>query len=333
MWYYHFVLAIRVSGENGRRVVPFLSLTSKLNMKKLLLPALIFITSITCAQTTLQEKLGYPKNTKLLIIHGDDLGVSHSENKATTVAMETGSVSSASIMVPTPWFPEIAAWASAHPKADFGLHLTLTSEWKYYKWGPVAAKEKVPGIVNRSGFLFESADSVQKSGSVAEVETELRAQIERAKAFGIDVTHLDSHMGTLFFKPEYLELLIKLGREYKVPVLLARLLPNLDKYITDKDVVIDNIYIANPPDFKNGMEKFYTGIIQSLQPGVSEIILHAAYDDSEMQGVTVDHPDYGAAWRQADFNFFSSATCKKLLQENNIRVITWREIRDKLLRQ
>jgi chitin disaccharide deacetylase len=300
-------------------------------MKKILLAIFLLNVFVANAQTTLQEKLGYPKNTKLLIIHGDDLGVSHSENMATIAGMEKGSISSASIMVPTPWFPEIAAYARAHPKADFGLHLTLTAEWKNYKWGPVASKEKVPGIINKYGFMYESVDSVQNVATAAEVETEIRAQIEQAKQFGIDITHLDSHMGTLFFKQEYLRVLIILGREYKLPVLLVRQIPGVTDFTTDKDVVLDNIYIANPPDFKSGMDKYYSGILKSLQPGVSEIILHAAYDDSEMQGVTIDHADYGAAWRQADYNFFSGDACKKLLKENNIRVITWREIRDKLV--
>ena len=303
-------------------------------MKKILLPALLLNVLTTFAQLTLQERLGYSKDNKLLIIHADDLGLSHSENEASIYAMEKGSVSSASIMVPCPWFPEIAAYARAHPKADLGLHLTLTSEWKYFKWGPVAAKEKVPAIVNKNGFLFESADSVQSSGNPAEVEKELRAQIERANQFGIDITHLDSHMGTLFGNAEYLKTLIKLGREYKVPVLLSKqvLRFNPDSFINAQDVVLDMIYTAMPQDYKNGMENYYTGVFKSLQPGVSIILLHAAYDDREMQGIAVDHPDWGAAWRQADFNFFTSENCKKLLQENNIRVITWREIRDKLLR-
>ena len=303
-------------------------------MKKILLPALVLHVLTTAAQLPLQEKLGYTKDTRLLIIHADDLGMSHSENEASTYAMQNGSINSASIMVACPWFPEIAAYARAHPKADFGLHLTLTSEWKYFKWGPVAAKEKVPGIVNKNGFMFESVDSVQTISKPGEVEIEIRAQIERAKHFGIDITHLDSHMGTLFGKAEYLKMLIRLGREYKVPVLLSKqiLRFNLDKFINEKDVVLDMIYTASPQDFKNGMENYYTGVFKDLQPGVSIILLHAAYDDREMQGITVEHPDWGAAWRQADFNFFTSENCKKLLLENNIRLITWREIRDKLLR-
>jgi predicted glycoside hydrolase/deacetylase ChbG (UPF0249 family) len=309
-------------------------------MKKISLS--IFFLSIAIlslqAQKTLQEKLGYSKDSKLLILHADDLGMSHSENAATIYAMENGSVNSASIMVPCPWFSEIAAYARNHPTADLGLHLTLNSEWNFLKWGPVATKTEVPGLVNQNGFLFSTVDSVHRSSKPAEVEKELRAQIEKAKQFGIDVTHLDSHMGALFGKPEFLEVLIKLGREYKLPVMLSKagfrtaFNVNLDSMVTDKDVLLDMIYTANPDDYKKGMENYYTGVFKSLQPGVSIIIFHTGYDDSEMKAATINFTDWGAAWRQADFNFFTSENCKRLLKEQNIHLITWREIRDKLVR-
>jgi chitin disaccharide deacetylase len=303
-------------------------------MKKLLLPISFLLALTTIAQQTLQERLGYSKNAKLLIVHADDLGVAHSEDNASFIALEKGSVSSASIMVPCPWLSEVAAYAATHPKADLGLHLTLTSEWNFYKWGPVADKQNVPGLVNKNGYFFSSVDSVIKSSNAIEVEKELRAQIEKAKLSGIDFTHLDSHMGTLYSSKDYLQLLLKLGREYKVPVMLNKdVLAMSASSVNDKDVMLDNIYIESPQDYAKGTEVFYTNILQSLKPGVSEIIIHAAYDNSEMQAVTVDHPDYGASWRQADFNFFISETCKKLLQQNGIQLITWREIRDKIIRE
>ena len=307
-------------------------------MKKIFLAIPLFIGIIVNGQKTLQERLGYSKDTKLLILHADDLGMSHSENAATFYALEHGSVTSASIMMPTPWVTEVAEYQHHHPMADFGLHLTLTSEWNYLKWGSVACKCDVPGLLNKNGFMFSTVDSVYKSASADEVEKELRAQIEKAKSLGIDITHLDSHMGTLFGRSDYLKVLIKLGREYKLPVLLSKTAflfayqVNIDSLVTDKDVVLNMIYIAEPQDYKNGMEKYYTGVLKSLQPGVSELIFHVGYDDSELQAATIGHEDYGAKWRQADFNFFTSDQCKQLLQEQNIHLITWREIRDKLLR-
>jgi predicted glycoside hydrolase/deacetylase ChbG (UPF0249 family) len=280
---------------------------------------------------TTQEKLGYSRDAKLVIIHADDLGVSHSENMASTAAMENGSVSSASIMVPTPWFTEIATYARSHPKADLGLHLTLTSEWKNYKWRSLA--DNVPGLNNREGFLFASVDSVYKSASLAEIEKELRTQIEKAKQFGIDVTHLDSHMGTLFGNPDYLKIYIRLGREYKLPVMIPKQVTGmLGSFLNDKDVVVDDIQTASPENFKNGMETYYKGVLNGLKPGLNVIIIHTAYNDKEMQSVTVDHPDWGAAWRQADYDFFTSETCKRILKDQGIHVVTWREVRDKLIR-
>lgn len=130
-----------------------------------------------------------------------------------------------------------------------------------------------------------------------------------------------------------------LGREYKLPVLLNKLIfkmafnVEIDSLTTDSDIEVDMIYMAYPQDYKTGLEGYYTNILKSLKPGVSELIFHVAYDDSEMQAATIDHLDYGADWRQADFNFFVSEKCKSLLQENNIQLITWREIRDKLIRK
>lgn len=309
-------------------------------MKKgiIILMAALFSSLAFGQQKTIQERLGYPKDAKLVIIHADDLGVSHSENVASTTALEKGSVSSASIMVPCPWFPEIAAYAQSHPAADLGLHITLTSEWKYYKWGPVTAKERVPGLVNKNGFLYSDVDSVYQSATAGEVEQEIRNQVLRAKQFGVDPTHLDAHMGTALQRYDYFKAYLKVGHEFNIPVFIPRLLEvplkvKFDTVISDKDVLVDNILTASPGDFKNGFPDFYTNGIKNLKPGLTYLIIHVAYDDAEMQAVTIDHPDWGAAWRQQDFNFFSSPECKKLLKDNNIYVITWKEIRDKIVRK
>jgi predicted glycoside hydrolase/deacetylase ChbG (UPF0249 family) len=298
-----------------------------------------FYSSLAWGQSkTIAERLGYPKDAKLVIIHADDLGVSHSENAASIAAMEKGSVSSASIMVPTPWFPEIAAYAQSHPAADLGLHITLTSEWKYYKWGPVTAKEKVPGLVNANGFFYSSVDSVYQKGTAAEVEEETRNQVKRSKQFGIDPTHLDAHMGTALQRLDYFKAYLKVGREFKIPVFIPRQLEiplkvKFDTLLNDKDVVVDNILSASPNDFKAGFPNFYTNGLKNLKPGLTYLIIHTAYDDAEMRAVTIDHPDWDAAWRQADFDYFFSQECKDVLKANNIYVITWKEIRDKIVRK
>lgn len=296
------------------------------------------LSAVFAQQKTIQERLGYSKDTKLLIIHADDLGVSQSENSASIYAMEKGSVSSGSIMVPCPWMGDIAAYARSHTQVDLGLHLTLTSEWEQYKWPTVTPVNQAASLVNKNGFLFSATDSLYKSADIKQVEQEIRAQIERAKQFGIDPTHFDAHMGCMFGTTAYLELFIKLGREYKVPLLLNKdafkMMYNIDinNYITDKEVLTDKIYMAQPEDYKKGMAKYYTTSIQSMKPGLNCILLHAAFENDEMKAVTINHPDYGAAWRQADFNFFTSKECSALLKQQKIKVITWKEIRDKLYR-
>lgn len=293
--------------------------------------------SSAAQQISIQERLGYSRDTKLLIIHADDLGVSHSENAATIYTMEKGVVTSGSIMVPCPWFPEIAEYAKSHPEADFGLHLTLTSEWKNYKWGPVASRSRVPSLLDEQGYFNSTTAALMKNGKGEDVEIELRSQIERAIKFGINPTHFDPHMASSVSTPEFLKILIKLGHEYKVPVLLSRELGNLFKidvadFTTEQDIVIDKFVMATYETYKFGMRNFYTGQIKSLNPGLNVLLLHAAYDDTEMNAITEGHIDYGARWRQDDVDFFSSDYCKQLLADEKIKLITWREIRDKLFR-
>jgi len=308
-------------------------------MRSILLLLLLALCTFGHAQQkSIAERLGYAKNAKLLIIHADDLGVSHSENEASIHALEKGAVNSGSIMVPCPWFPEIAAYAASHPNADIGLHLTLTAEWNVYKWGPVLHQD-AKSLTTPEGFLPASVEALAKAGTVQDVEKELRAQVDRAIQFGVKPTHLDTHMAGVLANPEFLKTYIKLGHEYKVPVLLNRDIinmfggGNLNGALSDKDVILDKIFMASPADYAKGMKDFYTGVLTSVQPGLNCILLHAAYNNAEMQAVTVEHPDYGAAWRQADFDFFTSDACKKLLKDNNIQLVTWKEIRDKLIRQ
>jgi predicted glycoside hydrolase/deacetylase ChbG (UPF0249 family) len=287
---------------------------------------------------TIAEKLGYPKDAKLVIIHADDLGVSHSENSASIIAMEKGSVSSASIMVPCPWFPEIAAYAKKNPGSDLGLHLTITSEWKNYKWGPVTPVTKVPSLVNEQGFFYSATDSVVMFAKSFEVEEEIRNQVKRSIQFGINPTHLDAHMGAVLSSIQFLKSYIKVGHEFKIPVFLTRQLEpflniKLDTLIKANNIIFDTVVSATPADYKTGFKKFYTNALKNIKSGLTYLIIHTAFDDDEMKAVTIEHPDWGAAWRQEDFNFFSSAKCKKLLAENNIVIITWREIQNKITRE
>src|SRR5687768_7497171 len=165
---------------------------------------------------SLVERLGFGKDERVLMIHADDVGMCHSVNAASIKAMTEGVVSSASVMVPCPWFPEIAAWSREHPEADLGLHLTLTSEWRQYRWRPVSPPDQVRGLIDPEGFMWRSVADVKKHASAREVETEIRAQIERALKFGMKPTHVDSHMGTLFADSAFFEAYVRVARDVKI---------------------------------------------------------------------------------------------------------------------
>src|SRR5688572_20411963 len=171
---------------------------------------------------TLQERLGHPADARVLVIHADDLGMSHSVNRATFEAFENGWITSASILVPCPWFPEVARWARAHPNADLGIHLALNSEWTGFRWGPIASRETVASLLDADGYLPLLETDVVARARPAEIDRELRAQIDHARKSGVRLTHLDSHMATLFRTPEFFEVYRKLGSAYGLPVLVER---------------------------------------------------------------------------------------------------------------
>ena len=293
--------------------------------------------SIPASQATTKtvlERLGYPPDAKLLIVHADDLGMAHSINRASTKGLESGLVSSASIMIPCPWLPEIAAYARSHPDADLGLHLTLTSEWSLFRWGPVLSKERVPSLFDSRGYLYPTESEAAAHIDPKESEAEIRAQIARARALGIQPTHLDSHMGTLYQTQPLFETLFRVARDNKLLIRVSKewfaSAPFLPSLLGPDDVVMNTVISIGPEITAGGWSKFYVDAIKNLEPGITEMIVHLAYDDEEMRGVAFDHPNWGSEWRQRDFQFVTSDAFRKLLQENNVKLVTWREVSQRL---
>lgn len=281
------------------------------------------------SQPTLQERLGYPATARLLILHGDDLGMAHSVNSATLEALEKGWITSASILVPCPWFPEVARWAQAHPDADLGIHLALNSEWTTLRWGPVIGRDKVPSLLDAQSFLPLESDEVVHKAKPSEAEGELRAQIELARSMGVHITHLDSHMGTLMQSPALFQTYLRMGREYGLPVLHrpSAIGGNPADYPQPADEVLDADVVSMAPGVsaKDWLDA-YKKMLTPLKPGVYQLILHLAHDDDEMRGATADHPDWGAAWRQQDFELVRSAEFQQFLRDQGFTLVNWKTL-------
>jgi predicted glycoside hydrolase/deacetylase ChbG (UPF0249 family) len=284
--------------------------------------------------TTVQERLGYPADARLIVIHADDLGMAHSVNRATFEALEKGWITSSSILVPCPWFPEVARFGREHPDADLGIHLALNSEWNDFRWRPVASVDAVPSLLDKDGYLPLEETAVVANAKPDQVERELRAQVDRAKAAGIHLTHLDSHMGTLFRSPALLQVYLKLGPAYNLPLLVERVgqdraVPGTSPWAqgAQADAVIDRVVSLDAPgapitDWPAAYEK----ILSPLPAGVYELIVHLAYDDEEMRGATWDHPNWGAAWRQADFDLVKSPRFHDFLKSHGFVEVKWKDL-------
>ena len=303
----------------------------RLPMKRLLRSSVLFLAlaSTLPAQTrTIAERLGYPADAKLLILHADDLGAAHSVDAASFDALDKGAVSSASIMMPTPWVTEVAAYAKTHPNADLGLHLTLTSEWETYRWGSVSPPDKIPSLLDSDGSFPNDSKVVAGRAKPLEVDRELRAQIDRAISLGIRPTHLDSHMGSLFTTPELIATYVKVAHDYHLPFLAVKGSPLAAPQagISTQDVLLDAVIIAGPEVPRDQWKEFYLKSIASLKPGLTEMIVHLGHDDSELQAVTVNHEPYGSAWRQHDYDVMTSPEFKKALQDNHVILVTWKEL-------
>ena len=184
--------------------------------------------------------LGHRPGTRVVIPHVDDVAVGHGANRAFVELAGKGFVTTGSVMVPCPWFPEIVALAQQQPALDLGVHLTLTSESRACRWRPISTTAKVSGLIDADGYMWPDVPALRRHAHKGAVEAECRAQIEAALAAGLDVTHLDTHMGAAA-APEFAELYVALGREYRLPVLLPRdardLHPVLDLGPLDPDVL------------------------------------------------------------------------------------------------
>lgn len=276
---------------------------------------------------TVQERLGHPRSARLLIIHADDLGMAHAVNRASFEALTRGWITSASVLVPSPWFPEVARFARENPGVDLGVHLALTSEWTTLRWRPLTGGDHVPSLLDADGYLPLLETTVAEHARPQEVERELRAQIEHAKASGLRITHLDSHMGALYGTAGLLDVYRRLAREHDVPLRwdrTQRIPPG--GVLPAEEILLDRVVTFDPGVDPNGWRAAYEKMLAPLPPGVYEMVVHLAYADEEMWAASAGHPDWGAAWRRFDLDAVSSPEFRAFLRAQGFVLVGWKDL-------
>jgi predicted glycoside hydrolase/deacetylase ChbG (UPF0249 family) len=273
--------------------------------------------------------------------------------------MTNGVANSCSVMMPCAWVPDFVHYWKEHPNIDAGLHLTLTSEWKEYRWGPLAGKAAVPGLTDSEGDLWPGVEDVVTHASADEVEKEIKAQLDRARTMGFEPTHIDSHMGTLFASPAFLEKYIQLGMENHIPVMLPggkASLIQAQTHFSDAQMtqmrtigamlwaaglpVLDDLYNYSydwpiPNDIRNDDKKLqqyktqkYIEALKAIQPGVTMIIMHCTAPTEVFPHISDSGPT-----RKADMLAMTDPAFKKALQDQGIILTTWRELKERRMKK
>lgn len=290
--------------------------------------AIIFI-CCTLAQTvagqqkTVAERLGYPANSRLLMIHADDYGMLHSVNRATQDALTHHWITSASILVPCPWFPEAAAFVKAHPEFDVGIHVALNSEWTTVRWRPVSAQPPGSSLLDREGYLPLVETEVIQHARPTDVADEVQAQLARAKAAGVNFTHLDAHMTTITRTPEMLNVYLGAANDAHVPALVVE---RGGAQLPPSALLIDREVQMQPGVAGIDWLTWYKKQLSALPSGVYQLTVHLGFDDDELRGATADHPDWGSAWRQQDYDMVSSSEFQQFLRDQHFILVSWRDL-------
>ncbi len=299
-------------------------------MKELVIFSMFLMMMNATYAQTLAEKLGYLPTDKLLIVNADDAGMCHAANVAVMDGMNKGKITSASIMVPCPWFKEIAEYAVENPASDFGVHLTHTAEWKYYKWGPVVSSDKVPGLIDAQRYLWPGVRQVYENAAAEEALVEGRAQIQKALDAGIPVTHLDSHMGTLQLHPDYVAAYLQLAKEFNLPVRMAsqqtlanRGFAELRDMFRAEGIYFPDYFIYEElENYDKDVKAFWSRILKSLKPGVTELYIHPAIPNDELKAITNSWKTRGLEYEV----FVNDADIQNLMEAEDIIRIGYKPI-------
>jgi hypothetical protein len=292
------------------------------------------------AEPTYAERLGWGPKERVVMFHCDDAGMSHASNLGASESLEKGVVTSVSIMMPCPWVPEFANYIKAHPEVDAGLHLTLNSEWNLYRWGPLAGKAAVPGLCDPEGYLWHPIEETARHATADEVEKEIRSQIEKAEAMGLHPTHIDTHMGALVARPDFLDRYLKVGIEKGLCVLavgghstFARMenrvamqeLKDRIKKVWEAGLpVIDDLHTASYGWKEGPKSGRFIELLKTLKPGITMVIVHCSRPTEEFPLITAS-----SNLRFEDLKAMVDPELRKVIREEKISLTTWRELKER----
>jgi predicted glycoside hydrolase/deacetylase ChbG (UPF0249 family) len=285
------------------------------------------------------KRLGFGEKDRVTIIHADDVGMCQATLTAIADVMEFGVVSSAAVMVPCPWFPEVAAFCRAHPEVDMGVHLTVNSEWESYRWGPISTRDVGTGMIDEQGYFHQWQPATWEKADPAAVGVEMRAQVARAISAGIVPTHVDSHMGTVA-RPPFTRAYVDVALENRVPLLFVEGERNLVEWagitqeqmdeglaigreLAEKGVplfdAIDWLPLDDPVDNVGVAKK----IIDEMKPGLTVLLLHPAVDTPELRAIAPDWPS-----RVANYEAMLSWELRDYVRQSGVQVIGYRPLLD-----
>jgi predicted glycoside hydrolase/deacetylase ChbG (UPF0249 family) len=285
------------------------------------------------------RRLGFADDDRVVIIHTDDIGMCQATVSAFADLADFGLISSGAVMVPCPWFPQVAAYCRQHPQVDLGVHLTLTSEHDHCRWGPISTRAHASGLIDEEGYFHRRSEEVQEHGDATAVELELKAQVDRALAAGIDVTHVDTHMGTVAH-PKFIPAYFQLAVQHGLPLMILRLDEvGWRKMGMDSDTaafaaqfvqqleaqglpLLDHLAML-PLEQPAGRVELAKKTFGSLPPGLTHFIIHPAHDTPELRAAT---PSWQG--RVADYRAFISEELRDYVENSGVQVIGYRALRE-----
>lgn len=294
--------------------------------------------SCVAAEPTFAERLGYPADARVLIINCDDVGMCLGSTQGAIDGIEAGLVTSVTAMMPCPWVPMFANYVKKNPKVCMGVHLTLCSEWDDYRFMPVAGKVAVPGLSDEMGCLWDNNKLLGQHGTADEVETEIRAQLDRAETMGIKISHMDSHMWSVFSKPEFLDRYVKVAIDKKIPIRIVggpvkgytyaadpkfveTCAPYIERLWDAGLPVLDDMHAASYNWNTTDKTDLFIETIRNLKPGVTEFVVHLTKPDD-----TTDKITGGRTHLYGDYKAMTNPKVLEAIKQEGVILASWTEL-------